>query len=355
MNQSDVQKACLHMGLNPQEITYLGEGAWHHAWKIQHKAEFFVLRIPKKIAYGRTVEYNEAALNAEYGGTALYYETVNQAMPGAAPAFFKYYVSSELTYTVEEFAGENLNLQSLSKQTALQTGRKIGEIYRKTEEVPVGLNGFGFLAYSSEQGLHGQYNWEFSRFLERECTGLSNSYQALRATPKSWGDLTVETALEKAFSIRRQAVTSLVLTNQDASPENILVEGEQIRLIDPYPILYRGPIMAGKFMNLYEMLFDALAETERYSRHRFTEHKQTLRSIAEGFLEGYCEGAEQKANEVRAEQLLQVLQTAMKHVELLADNGISTEIRIRYGSKEMIQKRLDLLNAELKRVAGLIK
>ncbi|WP_241535901.1 hypothetical protein [Indiicoccus explosivorum] len=353
MDDLKMTAACLHAGLDPASASYLGEGAWHDAWCLVHEGEAFVLRIPKEEAYGRKIEYDEAALNAEYGGTALYYGTVNQAVPGAAPAFFKYYISSDLCYTIETFAGTALDLHSLNSEKARAIGYAIGEIYRKTEEVPVELTGLGYLAWSAERGLHGEFDFDFRQFMEEECNEFKGDYEALCSRESGWSDPKVETALETAIQTRKRAFTSLKMTNQDASPENILLHHGEVRLIDPYPIIYHGAVMAGNFMNLYEMLFAALAETERYRKHRFGECRETLQAIAHGFLQGYCENSIQKIQEVRGEQFLQVLQTAVAHWQML-EKGVAESEKVRYGSREMILARLVQLQAELKRLAAFL-
>ena len=56
----------------------IGEGAWHMAWKVTKEDEELVLRIPKKVAYGKPVLFDRDALTAEYSATKWYYESVNK-------------------------------------------------------------------------------------------------------------------------------------------------------------------------------------------------------------------------------------------------------------------------------------
>lgn len=70
MSEEKLKAALMHAGL--QNAEYLGEGAWHHAWKVVKNNTELVLRIPKEKAYGKAVPFNEEALKAEYAGTQLY-------------------------------------------------------------------------------------------------------------------------------------------------------------------------------------------------------------------------------------------------------------------------------------------
>ncbi|WP_261384386.1 hypothetical protein [Planococcus sp. CPCC 101016] len=103
MNEEKLQAALLHAGV--KEAVFLGEGAWHYAWTAWKEGRKMVLRIPKEVTYGKPVLFNKAALKAEYGGTELYYRSVNQAVARAAPELFEFHVSASITYTLESFGG----------------------------------------------------------------------------------------------------------------------------------------------------------------------------------------------------------------------------------------------------------
>jgi hypothetical protein len=67
-----LQKSQYKSLVNKQQVTYIGEGAWHHAYLVkQNSGEKLVLRFPKEIAYGKKVAFIEKDINAEYGGTKL--------------------------------------------------------------------------------------------------------------------------------------------------------------------------------------------------------------------------------------------------------------------------------------------
>ncbi|MCP2036501.1 fructosamine-3-kinase [Planomicrobium sp. HSC-17F08] len=349
MDESKLKAAAMHANVEVKE--FIGEGAWHYAWKVQKNNNKLVLRIPKETAYGKPVTYDEEAFKAEYAGTELYYRSVNKAVEGAAPEFYQFHVSPELTYTLETFAGEQIDLYSMTEATAFQIGKEIGEIHRKTEEVPHGLDGFGYLAWSEEKGLRGSLSGDARKFLDEESEEHLADYQALCAAYSEFEDKILFQTIQLAVDLRKKSFTKPFLVNQDASPENILINGNAVCLIDPYPSIYYPRGMAGNFMNLYETYFIVLADTERYKKHRFAACCRQLKMMASGFLEGYSAGNLQTAAEVRAEQLLQLLETANIHFQLLSGD-LPKEAVIRYGNKEEIKERLLFLSSELKALAA---
>ncbi|MBT2582638.1 hypothetical protein [Planococcus sp. ISL-109] len=349
MNQAKLEATILHAGVESAE--FLGEGAWHDAWKVSMGNRELVLRIPKETVYGKRVFFNEEELKAEYAGTELYYRSVNQAVPGAAPEVFQFHVSEKLSYTLESFVGQQIDLHEMTETAAYQTGKTLGEIYRKTEQIPHGLDGFGYLYWSEQSGLRGSITGDVQRFLQQESEEHLSDYRVLSEAKPEFRDDTVSDALKLAAEIRRQRFTKPLLSNQDASPENILMNGTQICLIDPFPSIYYPRGMAGNFMNLYETLFIALSDTERYRKHEFAMCADNLKGVANGFLDGYSAGDKQIAAQVRGEQLLQLQETAFSHFHLLSED-LPEQARIRYGNKQQIESRLTLLAGELKALAA---
>lgn len=349
MNKTKLQAALLHAAVESPE--FLGEGAWHHAWKVAKDGRELVLRIPKDLVYGKPAEFNEEELTAEYAATELYYRSVNQAVKGAAPEFFQFHVSEQLSYTLESFAGKHIDLHELTRAQAVEAGKALGEIYRKTEEIPHGLDGFGYLHWTEKSGLRGSITGDVRRFLKEESEEHLSDYRELSEARPEFQDAAVNDALNLAVELRERGFTQPLLSNQDASPENILLNGTQISLIDPFPNIYYPRGMAGNFMNLYETFFIALSETERYKKHQFAKCASNLKAIADGFLDGYSDRDKQVAAEVRGEQLLQLLETAYSHFHLLAGK-LPEEARIRYGDKKQIEKRLAALADELKALAA---
>ncbi len=349
MNQAKLQAAILHAEVASPE--FLGEGAWHHAWKVEKDSRELVLRIPKDLVYGKPAEFNEEELTAEYASTELYYRSVNQAVKGAAPEFFQFRVSEQLSYTLESFAGKHIDLHKLTRAQAVETGKALGDIYRKTEEIPHGLDGFGYLHWTEKEGLRGSITGDVHRFLQEESEEHLSDYRELSEARPEFQDETISEALKLATEFRARSFTKPLLSNQDASPENMLRNGTQICLIDPFPNIYYPRGMAGNFMNLYKTFFIALSDTERYGKHRFGDCADNLKGMADGFLAGYSTEDSRIQAEVRGEQLLQLLETAYSHFHLLSGK-LPEEARIRYGDKNQIEKRLATLANELKALAA---
>ncbi|MEZ0481551.1 hypothetical protein [Planococcus sp. SSTMD024] len=349
MNKAKLQKAVLYAEVTSPE--FLGDGAWHDAWKVEKEGRGLVLRIPKDIVYGKPAEFNEEELTAEYASTKLYYHSVNQAVKGAAPEFFQFHVSEQLSYTLESFAGKPIDLHELTRAQAIEAGKALGEIYRKTEEIPHGLDGFGYLHWTEESGLRGSITGDVRQFLKEESEEHLSDYRELSEARPEFQDAAVNDALNLAVALRERGFTQPRLSNQDASPENILINGTQVCLIDPFPNIYYPRGMAGNFMNLYDTFFIALSDTERYGKHRFADCADNLKGIADGFLAGYSAGDSRVQAEVRGEQLLQLLETAYSQFHLLSGN-LPEEARIRYGNKRQIEDRLATLAGELKALAA---
>lgn len=348
------REALEHAKLTESVIVDLGEGAWHRAWKLtSNQHEPLVLRIPKKIAYKKEITYDEHALKAEYGGTKIYYESVNEVSPGAAPSTFFYHISQDITYTMESFAGNHVDLHQLSTETAHKLGEEIGRLYRNLEHVDHGLKGFGYLAWNEEQGLHGQFTSDYRAFIEEECNEVLDDYVELSVGRPIFNKPGLKDALLRICETRLNRIGQPVLTNQDASPENWLLDHGKVRLIDPLPIVYFGEVMAANFLNLYETLFAELAHTERYRKHHFNECRETLQSIADGFVQGYCDNDLHLSRVLRGEQVLQVLDTAVRHLRML-ESGITEEQVIRYGSREDMEQRLNVFAIKMDELIQLL-
>ena len=63
-----MEKMRLEAALEHSEVelvSFLGEGAWHHAWQVQKGKEKLVLRIPKTIAYGKNILFDKAAFQLD--------------------------------------------------------------------------------------------------------------------------------------------------------------------------------------------------------------------------------------------------------------------------------------------------
>ena len=111
-------------------LSKLGEGAWHEVYKIErtHK-EDLVLRIKKRMAYGVHQDFNPIDLKAEYEASKAYYRQANQCIFKICPAFFEYFLSENLVFTLESFMDKSVSYQSLSSTTSFLCGKKLGEFF----------------------------------------------------------------------------------------------------------------------------------------------------------------------------------------------------------------------------------
>ena len=330
---------------------FLGEGAWHTAWNVVIDGRDLVLRIPKDVAYGKPVPFDLEASRAEYEATKRYYEAVNEAVPGAAPDFFDYHVSAAVTYTVESFAGEPLSFHTLTDAQAVQIGIEVGAVYRKTDQIQHGIDGLGYLTWTEDRGLHGSLDVALHELVREESAEQLADYATLCEQHPAFQDDLVNDVLHKVTTLRNERVHVPSLVNQDASPENILLQHGRVRLIDPYPLVYTPLGMAGNFMNLYETAFVALADTERYRKHRFASYESKLKAIAEGFLTGYSDGDTTIVRDVRGEQFLQLLEMTYQHHQLSRQAELTRADVIRYGDMDAITARLSELGRALKPLA----
>jgi hypothetical protein len=219
-------------------------------------------------------------------------------------------------------------------------------LYRQIEQVDHGVKGCGFFAWNEEKGVHGQFTSDYHSFVEAECKEVMDDYEELALKRTIFNKPELKYALQRICVTRLTEIKHPVLTNQDASPENWLMDKGRIRIIDPLPIIYFGEVMAANFLNLYETLFVELAHTERYGKHRFHECQEALQHIAGGFLNGYCLQNSHLIQVLREEQMLQVLNSAVHHLRMF-ESGLTREQVIRYGSKEDVEKRLTVFLEKL--------
>lgn len=89
----------------------LGEGALHEAYSVKLSGNHsLVVRFPKKQAYGKNVIFNCREMFSEYGGNGFYYQQANSVMPGICTEEYDFHVDPELTYTIESYMGQSIDL-----------------------------------------------------------------------------------------------------------------------------------------------------------------------------------------------------------------------------------------------------
>ncbi|MCA0970620.1 hypothetical protein LCM20_08480 [Halobacillus litoralis] len=327
--QELIQTALQNEGIKADQVKPLGEGAWHKAYLIEK--EQLVLRIPKAIAYDKKVDFDERELRAEYEGTEVFYDQANRAKPGICPGFFRYSVTPELTYTIESFMGTTVGLAGQSLEEARQFGRELGECYRGLEQLDTSLKGIGYLQY--DEGLRGSYEMDAQEFLTQETEEYREELHTLFQNPA------IRAQGEELLATRSIENETIILTNQDTSPENILFTKKGPKMIDPFPLLATGTSLAANHVFNYTELFPKFSNTERYRKGNYYIHAAKLRANAEGFAEAYVDGSFVKKEALRVEVFIKLLTMAHDHHQLL-QGSMEREDVIRFGARDQIEARL---------------
>ncbi|MBY6037792.1 hypothetical protein KUV80_14060 [Fictibacillus nanhaiensis] len=336
-----LQKSGLEALKDTTQVQYLGEGAWHQAYLIQLRTgEPVVVRFPKQEAYGRKIEFKEAACYAEYAGTKAYYELANRVKPGICPEFFQYHVEKDKTFTVESYAGKAIKLDTFTFMEAFQTGAELGEFFRYMHDAEHGLRGFGYLKWNGTN-IEGEVQSSVSESMKEENEEYITDFKEFINKYDGTIHPEVMTRLEECMQDRTLDDSRVVLANQDTSPENVLLHADgRLSLIDPVPILYSGDSLAGNFLNNYHTLFPTFFNSPRYAKHQFDLHEERLKTIADGFIEGYCNGDSEKKIRVKQEEFIQLTSLTASQFTVIQSKELTSEQRIRYGEKKVIKNRI---------------
>jgi hypothetical protein len=326
------------------QVQYLGEGAWHQAFMVQlQSGSSVVIRFPKPEAYGKTIVFNENESYAEYAGTEAYYSLANRIKPGICPEFYHYHIEQDKTFTVESYAGKAVKLENFTFMEAFQAGAELGEFFREMNGGKHGLKGFGYLKWNGAS-IEGQFQSSVSSFMKEENEEYITDFAAFIDKINGAVHTDALLQLEECMLNREIDESRVVLTNQDTSPENILLHADGgISLIDPVPILYSGDSLAGNFLNNYRTLFPAFFNSPRYARHQFDRFEDKLQTIADGFYEGYCNGDPDLKRRIKQEEFIKLTSLTASQFILSQSAELTMEQRIRYGEKEAIVNRIPLL------------
>ncbi|MBA2175958.1 hypothetical protein H0266_13755 [Halobacillus locisalis] len=336
-DREHIQRALDREGITGT-VQPLGEGAWHMAYLIEEKQ--LVLRIPKKIAYDKEVEFNPQELTAEYAATKAFYEHANRAKKGICPEYFDFYVSEELTYTIESYVGESIGLGHQTIEEAKQYGRELGECFRLLETLDPPFAGMGYVELDEKGQLKGPYEMNAEEFLVQETDEYLSELDTLLASSYSFDKEKVERTGRQLLAERSIKREKVVFTNQDTSPENILFSKNGAKMIDPFPLLATGTSLAANHVFNYTMLFPKFADTERFGKGDYHIHAAKLKANAEGFTESYTDGSEQKQKDLHIEVFIKLLTMAFEHHQLLEEKTLNREQIIRYGTKKQVEERL---------------
>ncbi|WP_255320077.1 hypothetical protein [Paenibacillus elgii] len=334
------------LGKNGLQVSYLAEGAWHEAYLISTtETGPLVVRFPKPFSYGKPFVYNERELRAEYGGRGLYYRLANGVSEGICPQYYTYYVSPELSFTIETYSGPVMSLAAANEAEAARWGAQCGRFFRNMDQVSVELEGFGFLDWKAGK-LAGDHQQDFRAYWVEDTEGYLGSWERLERAGYGIEAVDVKRMLEEIVPFRLRRTPRLSLTNRDVSPENLIICEAGVRLIDPVPIVYDGFAFTGNVLNNFNTLFPSFHRSPRYERHRFDRYRPLLGAFADGVLEGYAQGDPEMVYALRVEQYLMLLDLTCDHIGLL-EREMTEEAMLRYGDKAAVEERIPGYIADL--------
>ncbi|MGM7701819.1 hypothetical protein ACSVDE_08805 [Pseudalkalibacillus sp. Hm43] len=344
-----INRALNNEGLNglsdKSQIHRLGEGAWHFAYLVEKDS--LVLRIPKKTAYDQEVVFNRDELTTEFAGTKAFYEMANKAKKGICPEHFEYFVHDELTYTIESYLGTSAGLGDQTEEQAKRYGAELGEFFLALEGLEHPYDGIGYLKVGDSGNVKGSLDMDLKACIIEETQEYLDDLNTLASNNYRFDKEKVLNIGKELLSKRSVEREKKVLTNQDTSPENILFTSSGARMIDPVPILYTGTSLAANYVYNYQGFFHTVHDTERYGKCQYHLHIPRLKANAEGFIAGYTNGSPQKLQDLNVEVFIKLLSMAFTHHELLQKDELSHEQIIRFGTKEQIEKRLQIYLREL--------
>lgn len=326
------------------DFELLGEGAWHEAYLVKLLGNHqLVVRFPKKQAYGKPVPFDQQEMLAEYGGTGLYYRQANAVVPDICPEEYDFHVDPDLTYTIETYMGTPIDLSTTDLAMGREYGTQLGDFFRKMDDFKPGLKGLGHLVWKDSE-LEGRYKEDPQDFMRNEKDDFLSEWAQLQDAKLSFDRSRVEEKL--IYCLDNRSISFVSLTNQDTSPENLIIHDGRVHLIDPRPVLYSGFVFAGNHVNNYRTLFPTYYNAPRYAKHHFNRHKGILGALVDGFTEGYINKSAERKKALRMEHFLQLFSLCYGHYEAL-QKEIDTETYLRMGDKQMIEARLPVILREL--------
>lgn len=337
-----------------ENITKIGEGAWHNVFKIERKnEEDLVLRIRKKESYGQLQEYNEIDLITEYESSKAYYHQANQSSFNICPLIFDYFYEESLVFTVESFMGEGKKLQCLGHTEGFTIGEKLGEFFKDMHKKNHEIKGFGNIIWNGKQ-LEGNIQQETNLIWQNDNEVYLSILNELTNT-----DLTFdrESVVDKVFNIinkRRKNPQKISLVNQDVTPENIIFNLDNVSLIDPFPRLDFDLKYAGYFVFCYKFLLPAYSNAARYRKHAYNQNSKVMGKIADGFMKGYIHHNKDLYYCLLEEYILWVLLETHEHYETLNVSELNPKTLQQMGDKEMIKNRLSFCLRELEKSISLL-
>ena len=325
----------------------IGAGAWHDAYLVYPgQAERLVIRLRKKIIYGRPDIFDEKELHEDYGPVGLYYRQANGCWPGLCPQIYEYRLDSELSFTIESYMGPALALGRLTPATAYAYGQQVGAFFRTMHAQPPPLKGFGNLVWTGT-ALAGEDQTSPKSIWQAERDAIFEQFEQLERSRFKFDVIRVKPTLEAALGQRRFDQEPVVLANGDITPENLISRRDKFAgLIDPVPVLHNGLRYASFFIYCYKSYLPNLHDAPRYARHQFERYLPVMTALADGYMAGYTQNDERVAQALQLEYFLWAIDAAYEQWQRL--NAVPTpELHLRAGDKKMMAARLRRFLREL--------
>lgn len=186
-----------------EQISFLGEGAWHHAYLFTDRnGEKFVIRFPKEVSiYGNNVDFDEKTMLAEYRGTELYYDAANKVRPGICPEFYHFFVVPGKTYTIETFKGETIKFAEITTKDAFNIGYQMGEFFREMNKAKNQIKGFGYLTWNGTE-VEGLFQTDLSAFIKEENEEIDQDFETVTNCDKRFNAEDIKLKLKNSLASR---------------------------------------------------------------------------------------------------------------------------------------------------------
>lgn len=317
----------------------IGQGAWHDAYLVEWaESRPLVIRLRKKIIYGEAEPFDAAELHSDYAQVGLYYTQANHCQAGICPIPYDYYVSPELSFTVEGYLGERLDYTCLTAEEAFVFGRDIGRFFRRMHQQPAPLAGYGEVRWQEGQLIAERPHtpaavWREMQTAAAKQIDLLTShalFQHEQIAPKVHLAITQSTFAQEPFA----------LVNRDITPENLIAQNNRfIGLIDPVVRLGNPTRFAALFVYCYRFLLAAYNTAPRYATHQFRQFQPLLQEIANGYLDGYTQGDLALLRQIDYAYYLYLLDEAAQCYTSLQTPLTARQI-LRQGNHEAIAARL---------------
>ncbi len=329
----------------------LGAGAWHDAYLVYPQGEQpLVIRLRKKVIYGRRETFDERYLHEDYAPVGLYYGQANRVRPGICPTIYAYRLAPDLSFTLESYMGPALALPKLTVPQACDYGRQVGAFFRALHGLPPPVDGFGDLIWDGH-ALSGKSRGYLSEFWQAETDLLYEQLDRLSRSKFSFNRTTLKSKLDEVLAERPAAGEPVTLVNGDITPENLISRrGRFAGLVDPVPAVHNGHRYAGFFIYCYKSYLPSLADAPRYARHQFQAYRAVMNALADGYLAGYTQGDLYLEQRLCQEYFLWAVDVAVENLRRVTAK-MDTELYLRAGDTSLIAARLQRCLRELEHLS----